>query len=91
MYDANGKPVDDVASKWFIGEPINVNYDYKIIGVWQIADPSNPTGQQDPNYRNSYPGYVKYRDVDGNDITTADKTIIGSAIPKVNMSLMNTF
>lgn len=91
LYDANGKPVDDVASKWFIGEPINVNYDYKIIGVWQIADPSNPTGQQDPNYRNSYPGYVKYLDVDGNDITTADKTIIGSAIPKVNMSLMNTF
>lgn len=46
--------LDDVASKWFIGEPINVNYDYKIIGVWQIADPSNPTGQQDPNYRHSY-------------------------------------
>ena len=34
---------------------------------------------------------MKYLDVDGNDITTADKTIIGSAIPKVNMSLMNTF
>lgn len=92
LYDENGKPTDDVASKWFIGKPIQVNYDYKIIGVWQITDPSNPTGQQDPNYRNSYPGFVKYLDVDGkNDINTDDKTIIGSAIPKVNMSLMNNF
>ncbi|MBQ8500791.1 MAG: TonB-dependent receptor [Bacteroides sp.] len=92
LYDENGNPMDDVASKWFIGEPITVNYDYNIIGIWQIADASNPTGQQDPNYRNSYPGWIKYQDVDGkDDITSADKTIIGSAIPKVNMSLMNSF
>lgn len=92
LYDANGNPMDDVASKWFIGEPINVNYDYKIIGVWQITNPLDPTGRQDANYRNSYPGYVKYLDVDGkDDINTSDKTIIGSAIPKVNMSLMNNW
>ena len=92
LYDKDGKPMDDVASKWFIGEPIDVNYDYKFIGVWQIMDPSNPKGQQDPNYRNSYPGWMKYLDVDGkNDITSDDRTIIGSAIPKVNMGLLNNF
>jgi TonB-linked SusC/RagA family outer membrane protein len=92
LYDENGKPMDDVASRWFIGEPISVNYDYRFIGIWQIADPLNASGQQDPNYRYSIPGYMKYEDKDGvNDITTADKQIIGSAIPKVTMGLTNTF
>jgi TonB-linked SusC/RagA family outer membrane protein len=92
LYDANGKPMDDVGSYWFIGQPVSVNYDYRFISIWQIADKANPEGQQDPNYRYSVPGYMKYDDKDGvNDITTADKQIIGSRIPKVNMSLMNTF
>lgn len=92
LYDENGNPTDDVASRWFIGEPISVNYDYKFIGIWQITDPNNPNGQQDPNYRYSIPGYMKYEDVDGvNDITTADRQIIGSTIPKVTMGLVNNF
>jgi len=92
LYDENGKPMDDIASRWFIGKPISVNYDYRFMGIWQIANSSNPNGQQDPNYRYSVPGYMKYDDKDGvNDITTTDKQIIGSAIPKVNMSMMNTF
>lgn len=92
LYDENGKPMDDIASKWFVGKPVSVNYDYRFVGIWQIANPSNPNGQQDPNYRYSIPGYMKYNDKDGiNDITTSDKQIIGSAIPKVNMSMMNTF
>ena len=92
LYDENGNPTDDVASRWFIGEPISVNYDYKFIGIWQITDPNNPNGQQDPNYRYSISGYMKYEDVDGvNDITTADRQIIGSTIPKVTMGLVNNF
>lgn len=92
LYDENGKPMDDVASRWFIGQPISVNYDYRIIGVWQLTDPSKPNSPQDPNYQYSIPGYVKYHDKDGiNGITTDDREIIGSAIPKVNMNLTNTF
>ena len=92
VYDANGNPMDDIGSRWFIGQPISVNYDYRFIGIWQITDPSNPNGQQDPNYRYSIPGYMKYHDKDGvNDITPADKEIIGSAIPKVTMGMTNTF
>ena len=92
LYDADGNPVDDIGSRWFIGQPISVNYDYRFIGIWQITDPSNPNGQQDPNYRYSIPGYMKYHDKDGvNDITPADKEIIGSAIPKVTMGMTNTF
>ena len=91
IYDENGNPVDDVASRWFIGEPISVNYDYKKIGIWQIADPSNIKGQQDPNYRYSIPGYVKYDDKDGqNDITPDDMQLIGSAVPTLVASLSNS-
>ncbi|MBR5067969.1 MAG: TonB-dependent receptor [Bacteroidales bacterium] len=91
IYDENGNPVDDVASRWFIGEPISVNYDYKKIGIWQIADASNPKGQQDPNYRYSIPGYVKVEDKDGqNDITPDDMQLIGSAVPWLIASLSNS-
>lgn len=92
LFDENGNPKDDIASRWFIGEPIQSNYDYKIIGIWQIADPANPNGQQDAAYRFSIPGYLKYLDADGqNDITTDDRVLIGKAVPKIRMSLYNNF
>ncbi|RZK10517.1 MAG: hypothetical protein EOO46_10460 [Flavobacterium sp.] len=92
IYDANGKPVDDLGSRWFIGSPIDVNYDYVFDGIWQIIDRSNPTGQQDPRYRYSIPGNVKYLDADGvNDITSADKQIIGRTIPVFTASMLNFF
>lgn len=92
IYDENGKPVDDVASRWFIGEPISVNYDYKKVGIWQISNPENIKVAQDPNYRYSIPGYVKYDDKDGkNDITPDDMQLIGSAVPKLMASLNNSF
>ena len=91
IYDEQGNPVDDVASRWFIGEPISVNYDYKKVGIWQITDASNPKGQQDPNYRYSIPGYVKVDDKDGkNDITPDDMQLIGSAVPWLIASLSNS-
>ena len=91
IYDEQGNPVDDVASRWFIGEPISVNYDYKKVGIWQITDASNPKGQQDPNYRYSIPGYVKVDDKDGqNDITPDDMQLVGSAVPWLIASLSNS-
>ena len=29
---------DDVANRWFIGQPINVFYDFKKIGIWQTSE-----------------------------------------------------
>lgn len=36
--DENGKPIDDITNKWFIGSPINVAYDYKTDGIYQYDD-----------------------------------------------------
>lgn len=90
LYDENGKPMDDVASGWFIGQPINSNYDYVFDGIWQITDASNPTGAQDPNNPNSIPGYIKYKDLDGNgEINTDDRAVIGRRIPDFTFGIMN--
>lgn len=92
IYDENGKPIDDVASRWFIGQPVNVNYGYVFDGIWQITDPTNPNGQQDPDIMYSIPGYVKYKDIDGKKgITTDDREIIGRCIPDFTAGLSNTF
>lgn len=36
--DNNGKPLDDVDNKWFVGKPIDVYYDYKFDGIYQYED-----------------------------------------------------
>ena len=87
LTDENGNYIDDVASEWFIGEPIKVNYDYVFDGIWQegddIANSAQPTAM---------PGYIKYKDVNGDTlITTADKQIIGSRDPFIVFGMTNTF
>ncbi|MDF1572483.1 MAG: TonB-dependent receptor [Bacteroidales bacterium] len=86
LTDENGNYIDDIASRWFIGEPINVNYDYIFDGIWQeeddIASGTQPT---------AHPGDIKYKDLDGNsEINADDKAIIGSRIPTFVAGMSNT-
>ena len=85
--DENGKEVDDVASKWFIGHPIRVNYNYDMIGVWQLEE------EEEAAYWKSKPGYVKFADVNGDSLfnATGDKRIIGQQDPKFLWGMTNTF
>jgi hypothetical protein len=84
--DENGKEVDDVASKWFIGHPIRVNYNYDMIGVWQLEE------EEEAAYWKSKPGYVKFADVNGDSLfnATGDKRIIGQQDPKFLWGMTNT-
>ncbi len=84
--DEQGNEIDDVGNKWFIGHPIRVNYDYVIDGVWQLeeADEAALWGSQ--------PGFVKFRDVNGDTLLTAeDRQIVGQLDPKFIWGLSNTF
>ncbi len=78
--------VNDVANKWFIGQPISVFYDYKKTGIWQ----NNPEDlalmqQYNANGSNFKPGYIKLDDpfnTKDHKITADDREILGSISPR---------
>lgn len=85
LTDEEGKYIDDIDSKWFIGEPISVNYDYVFDGIYQEDMTDTPQGDVEA-------GDMRYLDADGDgEITTADKQIIGRKIPDFVAGLTNTF
>lgn len=81
--DGDGVEDDDVSNGWFIGEPINSNYNYVFDGIYQDGD-DLPDG-----YR---PGWVRVQDVTGDgSITPDDRTIISQGQPKYRIGLGNNF
>ena len=89
----NGKE-DMVANNWFIGEPIDIIYDYEKIGIWQ----DTPQDQEqmalfNANGSQFAPGKIKVNDqnndyrIDGN----YDRVIIGNTRPRWIIGLTNTF
>jgi len=78
----SGKYIDDVSNNWFINKPVNVDYDYKFIGIWQIGDDIASSPQ--PKAR---PGDVKVADISGPDgipdgVISADDRVIIDMNPK---------
>lgn len=92
-----GAKKDDVGNKWFIGEPIQVNYDYEFDGIWQ-TDEANNIEEGGKVIKYGYlqykqtPGEVKVKDLDNNGvIDSKDKKVIGQLSPKWTGSITNTF
>jgi TonB-linked SusC/RagA family outer membrane protein len=88
----NGK-IDDIGSKWFIGEPVNVHYDYKKTGIWQnTSEDLAEIAKFAANGTEFSPGDIKLQDVNGDyKITDEDKQILGNPRPKLIASMVNTF
>ena len=77
---------DDISNKWFIGQPIRVYYDYKVVGIWQESEK-----EEAAKYK-AVPGDAKLLDKDGSGTITADdRVIIGSKLPVWTAGLTNTF
>ncbi len=66
--DDEGNPVDDIANQWFIGEPINVYYDYKFDGIWQMDDDI-----ENSHMPFAMPGHVRVADVNGDTLLTPEE------------------
>jgi TonB-linked SusC/RagA family outer membrane protein len=78
-----GRTEDVVGEKRFIGEPINVIYDYLFDGVFSTAEAQAAAGNQLFSNYNPNPGHAKVVDTDGDGAITADdKIILGSPDPK---------
>lgn len=102
--DENGNPVDDLANGWFIGQDIDVIYDYKFIGIYSTSEADVALAKQmHPTYKNYGPGDAKIADLAGpvtdanptggpdGVVDTNDKTFLGSPTPSWYGGLRNTF
>ena len=91
IVDLYGDKKSDVGNGWFIGQPIQVIYTYKKLGVWQANEADEAAKF------NAKPGDLKFADISGADgkpdgkITGDDRTILGSPQPKWTGGLSNTF
>lgn len=90
VVDASGKTTyvekDDLKNSWYIGKDINTIYDYRILGVWQVADASNAASY---GYK---PGDFRLQDTNGDGkYTIDDKQFIGSTTPDFSWNLRNEF
>jgi len=83
--NGDGKEDDDLGNLWFIGQPINIAYDYVFDGIYQEGD-ELPSGYK--------PGFVKLKDLNGDGKIDAanDRKIIGQTDqPKYRWGITNTF
>lgn len=69
---------NDVANRWFIGEPTQAFYDYEKVGIWQSGDLDQATvfGQK--------PGEIRVKDQNNDNVIdqAKDRVIVGSPRPK---------
>lgn len=95
IIDLRGDKIDDITNKWFIGKPLQVVFDYNVIGIWQQGDEffyTDENGVQKEIQVGATPGDAKLEDVDGNGFITADdRKILGNKKPDFTMSMSNTF
>ncbi|MEZ3418581.1 MAG: TonB-dependent receptor [Bacteroidales bacterium] len=86
IIDLYGDKKDDLANRWFIGQPMNVIYDLRKVGIWQMEekDEAAKYGQ--------VPGHVHVNDADGNYvIDERDYEILGTPSPSWTGGMTNTF
>ncbi|GHV59943.1 hypothetical protein FACS1894182_14720 [Bacteroidia bacterium] len=79
--DETGKPINDINNRWFIGESINVDYQYVFAGIWQEGE--TPTEDQYlPGSAVPKPGDVKLADYNGDGKVTVDDRKIFNLDPQ---------
>ena len=87
LKDENGNPIDDVGNNWFIGQPINVIYDYEKIGIYQTDEVALANSQEQ-----KVPGEIRLRDVDGDGVITPDDRVLqGTDTPDYYGGITNKF
>ena len=89
--DANGNVIgkrepDDKVNRWFIGQPLDVIWDQRALGIWQESEKN-----QASTY-GVYPGDFKVKDVnDDKKYTDADREFLGFSDPRFRWTLRNEF
>jgi len=75
--DGDGIEDDDVANRWFIGQPIDVYYDYKMVGIFSTAEEVAASNTPDAE-----PGDIQVWDRDPTDgVLNPDDRVITDQTP----------
>lgn len=94
VFDANKNAIlelstgkqDDVGSRLFIGQPVQVNYDYVFDGIWQTGDKDLAATY------NQKPGQIRVKDINNDGVINADdRQIIGKRVPDWTGSIATYF
>ncbi len=86
----DGREDDDIASKWFIGQPLGSNFDYVFDGIFREGDDLTLI----PGAK---PGDIKFKDISGPDgipdgkISPDDRTVVSNNQANFNMGITNIF
>lgn len=77
----------DYSNPWFIGQPIDINWNFRTIGVWQLGEEEEAAkyGQRPGQFR------VKDFDKDGTINADKDRFIDGKRTPDWNGGMTNIF
>ncbi|SFC44104.1 TonB dependent receptor [Parapedobacter composti] len=85
-YGADGRELDDVQNRWFIGRAIDAIWDWRALGVYQLGEE-----EQAARY-GLRPGDYKLEDVnDDGQFSNADRQFLGFTEPRFRWSLRNDF
>lgn len=81
--DGDGIEDDDIANRWFIGQPLGVFFGYGVDGIHQLNESDIPAGYE--------PGDFRIIDHDGDgDLTPADRYILGNNQANYQFSISTT-
>lgn len=84
--DQNGKELDDISNKWFIGQPIDVIWDWNPMGIWQQGQ------EEEAKKYGVAPGDYRLEDLNGDGkLDIADKKFLGFTEPRFRWSIRNEF
>jgi TonB-linked SusC/RagA family outer membrane protein len=82
---ADGSTQQDVGNGWFVGQPINVIYDFTKLGIWQTSEAVEAASYAGYS---ALPGQIKIADLNGDKtINDADRSIIGTFQPKIILGM----
>ncbi|WP_153800569.1 SusC/RagA family TonB-linked outer membrane protein [Foetidibacter luteolus] len=84
IIDIYGNKQDDPGNKWFIGQPINVDWLYQYDGVWQEKD------RAEAEKYGREPGNPKVKDINGNGTYDQGDLMILNRVPKWTGGLSST-
>ena len=84
--DADGNPANDLNNNWFIGQSMNVYYNYQFDGIWQLDD--DIANSPMPAAK---PGSIRVKDINGDNVISADDRVVIQRDPKWISSFITSF